>query len=92
MARKHPKNNSTKCLLHYVALFAVNVPSEHKLISISGDYMWWTPEEPGFVYHVVTAISEWTVFFLILLYILSYTKEFAELQFEEIKFRIKNVL
>lgn len=57
---------------------------------ILGDLIWWTPEDAGFICHIVATISEWIIVFLILLFILSYTKEFAELEFEEVKFKIKD--
>ncbi|KAK5650439.1 hypothetical protein RI129_001468 [Pyrocoelia pectoralis] len=55
------------------------------------DYKWWTGEHGGYHFHLISTISEWLLVFTLILYVLSVSKEFKSLEYQEIKFINKNV-
>ncbi|WAR01485.1 DRAM2-like protein [Mya arenaria] len=42
----------------------------------------WKPEEPGYVPHIISAVSEWITFIVFLMYFLTFVRDFMKLRIE----------
>ncbi|XP_031332635.1 DNA damage-regulated autophagy modulator protein 2-like [Photinus pyralis] len=76
---------SATCVILFFILIGFGYASEK---DFEGDLIWWTPDDSGYVPHVIATISEWIIILLISLFILSYTKEFKEIKFTGIGFAL----
>ncbi|KAB0802217.1 hypothetical protein PPYR_04403 [Photinus pyralis] len=55
------------------------------------DYKLWTNEHGGYSIHLASTLSEWLLVLVLMLYVLTVSKEFKSLEYQEIKFLNKNV-
>ncbi|KAK5650441.1 hypothetical protein RI129_001470 [Pyrocoelia pectoralis] len=74
---------SVTCVILFFLLVGFGYASEK---DFEGDLIWWTPDDSGYVSHVIATISEWIIIILISIFILTYTTEFQEIKFTGIGF------
>ncbi|KAF5300128.1 hypothetical protein FQR65_LT09218 [Abscondita terminalis] len=75
-------------IIFFVALCLFSFVSVNEFTG--NDYRWWTEEHGGYLWHLLSTSSEWFLVITLVLYVLSVSKEFQSLQFQEIKFIDKN--